>query len=191
MNPLEAWTEEQRSAYLYRVCAEAEAGTRRAELFRRLAGEAEAQAAIWRAQLTAKGLSAPPPFEPDARTRIVARLVGSLGPRRMRGVLSAMKVRGMAIYSGAAAREPGHAAPLPGSPVEFRHRALGGGGNLRAAVFGINDGLVSNAALILGVAGANPDPKIVLLTGVAGLAAGAFAMAAGEYVSVRSQRELY
>ena len=54
-NPLESWHEEQRSAFLYRVCAEAEAGTTRAELFRRLAGEAEAQAAIWRAQLTARG----------------------------------------------------------------------------------------------------------------------------------------
>jgi hypothetical protein len=64
MNPLESWQEEQRSAYLYRVCAEAEAGTTRAEMFRRLAGEAEAQAAIWRAQLTARGHAAPAPFEP-------------------------------------------------------------------------------------------------------------------------------
>ncbi len=65
-NPLESWTEEQRSAFLYRVCAEAEAGTPRADLFTRLAGEAEAQAAIWRAQLTASGKPAPPPFVPDA-----------------------------------------------------------------------------------------------------------------------------
>ena len=75
--------------------------------------------------------------------------------------------------------------------IEHRHRGLGGGGNLRAAVFGVNDGLVSNASLILGIAGANPDPHVVLLAGVAGMAAGAFAMAAGEYVSVRSQRELF
>ena len=58
-NPLESWTEEQRSAYLYRACADAEAGTPRADLFTRLAGEAEAQAAIWRAQLTASGKPAP------------------------------------------------------------------------------------------------------------------------------------
>ena len=58
-------------------------------------------------------------------------------------------------------------------------------------MFGINDGLVSNASLILGVAGANSDPGVVVLTGVAGLTAGAFAMAAGEFVSVRSQRELF
>ena len=187
-NPLESWTEEQRSAYLYRACAEAEAGTSRADLFRRLAGEAEAQAAIWRAQLTASGKPAPRPFVPDARARLVARLVHVLGPRRLRAVLAAMKVRGMAIYSR---RDPGgHSAPIAGS-IEHRHRGLGGGGNLRAAVFGVNDGLVSNASLIFGVAGASPDPAVVLLTGVAGLTAGAFAMAAGEFVSVRSQRELF
>ena len=187
-NPLESWAEEQRSAYLYRACAKAEAGTRNGELFTRLAGEAEAQAAIWRAQLTASGKPAPPPYVPDPRARVVARMVDLLGPRPLRAVLSAMKVRGMAIYSG---REPGgHVTPVPGG-IERRHRGLGGGGNLRAAVFGINDGLVSNASLIFGVAGANPDASVVLLTGVAGLTAGAFAMAAGEFVSVRSQRELF
>jgi VIT1/CCC1 family predicted Fe2+/Mn2+ transporter len=187
-NPLESWVEEQRSAYLYRVCAEAEAGTARADLFTRLAGEAEAQATIWRAQLTASGKPAPPPFVPELRTRLVARLVRLFGPGRLRAVLAAMKVRGMAIYSR---REPGgHSAPVAGN-VEHRHRGLGGGGNLRAAVFGINDGLVSNASLIFGVAGASADPGVVLLTGIAGLTAGAFAMATGEFVSVRSQRELF
>jgi hypothetical protein len=103
MNPFESLREEQRSAYLYRVCATAEEGTPRAELFRRLAGEAEAQGAIWRAQITARGDAAPGPYEPDARTRLVANLVGAMGPRRMRGVLAAMKVRGMAVYSTSAA----------------------------------------------------------------------------------------
>src|SRR5438270_10039028 len=191
MNPLASWTEEQRSAFLYRACADAETGTVRAELFKRLAGEAEAQAAIWRAQLTARGHPAPGPFLPDARTRLVARMVRWLGPRRLRNVLAAMKVRGMAIYGGALTPEPGHAQPLKAGALEHRHRGLGGGGNLRAGVFGVNDGLVSNASLLLGVAGASADPHVVVLTGVAGMAAGAFAMAAGEYVSVRSQRELY
>lgn len=191
MNPLESWTEEQRSAFLYRACADAENGTVRAELFRRLAGEAEAQAAIWRAQLTSRGHPAPGPFVPDARTRIVASLVQWLGPRRLKNVLAAMKVRGMAVYGAALPSEPGHTAPPVGAFFERRHRGLGGGGNLRAAVFGVNDGLVSNASLILGVAGATSDLKVVVLSGVAGMAAGAFAMAAGEYVSVQSQRELY
>ena len=191
MNPLESWTEEQRSAFLYRVCADAENGTVRAELFRRLAGEAEAQATIWRAQLTSRGHPAPGPFVPDARTRLVASLVQWLGPRRLKNVLAAMKVRGMAVYGAAMPSEAGHALPPAGAVFERRHRGLGGGGNLRAAVFGVNDGLVSNASLILGVAGATSDLKVVVMSGVAGMAAGAFAMAAGEYVSVQSQRELY
>jgi len=190
-NPLENWTEEQRSALLYRVCAEAEAGSVRAELFRRLAGEALAQAAIWRAQLTARGHPPPGPYAPDARARIVMALVRRLGPRRLRTMLAAMKVRGMGIYDLASARDPGHATPMAGTGAEHRHRGLHGGGNLRAAVFGVNDGLVSNASLILGIAGASPDANVVLLTGVAGMCAGAFAMATGEYVSMRSQRELF
>ncbi len=192
MNPLESWNEEQRAVYLYRACADAERGTSHGELFTRLAGEAEAQAAIWRAQLTARGADAPPPFVADARTRLVARLVELFGPRRMRPVLAAMKVRGMSIYSsGAPAQVEGHAAPQMAGRIERRHRGLAGGGNLRAAVFGLSDGLVSNASLIFGVAGAGASTGVVVLSGVAGLAAGAFAMAAGEYVSVQSQRELF
>ena len=109
----------------------------------------------------------------------------------MRTMLAAMKVRGMGIYDLTLPGEAGHGVPRPGSGAEHRHRGLHGGGNLRAAVFGINDGLVSNASLILGVAGASPDVRVVLLTGIAGMCAGAFAMATGEYVSVRSQRELF
>jgi VIT1/CCC1 family predicted Fe2+/Mn2+ transporter len=63
------------------------------------------------------------------------------------------------------------------------------GGWLRPAVFGASDGLVSNFALIAGVTGGTDDSKAVLLAGLAGLAAGAFSMAAGEYISVRSQAE--
>jgi VIT1/CCC1 family predicted Fe2+/Mn2+ transporter len=191
VNPLLSWHEEQRSAYLYRACAEAESGTVRAELFQRLAGEAQAQAAIWRAQITARGNPPPPPYEPDQRTALVARLVRWLGPKRMKGVLAAMKVRGMSVYGTSLGSDSGHAMPTARSGMEHRHRNLGGGGNLRAAVFGVNDGLVSNASLILGVAGASTDTHLVLVSGIAGLAAGAFAMAAGEYVSVRSQRELF
>jgi len=63
-------------------------------------------------------------------------------------------------------------------------------GRLRAAVFGANDGLVSNLALIAGIGAAGVDPHVVVITGVAGLLAGALSMGAGEYVSVSSQREL-
>lgn len=65
------------------------------------------------------------------------------------------------------------------------------GGNLRAAIFGVSDGLVSNTSLIMGVSGAFADARTVLITGTAGVLAGALSMAAGEYVSMRSQRELF
>jgi VIT1/CCC1 family predicted Fe2+/Mn2+ transporter len=71
------------------------------------------------------------------------------------------------------------------------HRARDGGGSLRAAIFGVNDGLVSNLSLVMGVAGAEPGPRFVLLSGIAGLLAGAFSMGAGEFVSVSAQRELF
>jgi VIT1/CCC1 family predicted Fe2+/Mn2+ transporter len=70
-----------------------------------------------------------------------------------------------------------------------RHRDVQGGW-ARAAVFGASDGLVSNVALILGVAGASTDAPIVRVAGISGLLAGAFSMAAGEYVSVKAQNEL-
>ena len=72
------------------------------------------------------------------------------------------------------------------------HHELGGqGGVLRASIFGINDGLVSNFSLVVGVAAADPGRHIILLAGVAGLVAGAFSMAAGEYISMKVQREVF
>ena len=64
-------------------------------------------------------------------------------------------------------------------------------GAIRAAVLGVNDGLVSNFSLVMGVAGSTVSPEIVTIAGLAGLFAGAFSMAAGEYISMRSQREIY
>ncbi len=177
-----------RSAHLYRVVAECEVGTAREGLFRELASEAESQAEIWAAAAREAGDAVPSGYEPDLRTRIVAQLTRSFGPRATRGVLAAMKVRGMSLYATA---DPRHYVPGAAAGTEGRHRGLAGGGNLRAAVFGVNDGLVSNAGLILGVVGATSDNGVILLSGVAGLLAGAFSMAAGEYVSVRSQREMY
>ena len=77
-----------------------------------------------------------------------------------------------------------HPAPQP-----HQHRDVRGGG-ARAAVFGLSDGLVTNISLVLGVAGASPGGQVVRLVGVAGLVAGAFSMAAGEYLSMTAQREL-
>jgi VIT1/CCC1 family predicted Fe2+/Mn2+ transporter len=73
---------------------------------------------------------------------------------------------------------------------EAVHRG-GRSGTLRAAVFGANDGLVSNLSLVMGVAGAVSDNHFIVLAGIAGLLAGAFSMAAGEYISMQSQREMF
>jgi len=83
-------------------------------------------------------------------------------------------------------REAAQIAPRP----EHHHREIDRG-TARAAVFGVSDGLVSNVSLILGVAGANPGAGIVRLAGLAGLISGAVSMAAGEYVSMKAQTELY
>ena len=71
------------------------------------------------------------------------------------------------------------------------HQGLDQSGSLRAAVFGVNDGLVSNTSLIVGVAGATQDSKTILIAGFVGLLSGALSMAAGEYISMNSQRELF
>ena len=75
--------------------------------------------------------------------------------------------------------------------IRKHHGSTGRSGSLRAAVFGVNDGLVSNFSLVLGMAGANLSPSVVILAGIAGLVAGAFSMAAGEYVSMKVQREVF
>jgi len=113
--------------------------------------------------------------------------------------------RSEAIPAGARAAvragATGHAAALDGVSVpteiasrERWHRS-GRSGTLRAVIFGVSDGLVSNLALVMGVAGASSaatgEGRFVLLAGIAGLLAGAFSMAAGEYVSMQSQRELF
>ena len=74
--------------------------------------------------------------------------------------------------------------------MEHTHRDMRGGG-LRAAVFGVSDGLVSNVSLVLGTAGAHPGAGIVRLAGLAGLFGGSFSMAAGEYISMRVQKEAF
>jgi VIT1/CCC1 family predicted Fe2+/Mn2+ transporter len=75
------------------------------------------------------------------------------------------------------------------APPERHHRQIQGGA-ARAAVLGVSDGLVTNISLILGFAGANTSPGLVRLAGIGGLLAGAFSMAAGEYVSMKAQSEL-
>ena len=183
MSGLESWREEKQSAWLYRELAGCEADPRIADLFRALATAAERQAETWQAEG-----GSPPSFAPSPRAQVAARLARLLGPRRVRPMLAALKVRGLSVYDSRTAA--GHVMPTSVAEVGRRHKGYGGG-NLRAAVFGVNDGLVSNTSLIMGVAGASAGASGVVTAGVAGLLAGALSMAAGEYISMRSQREMF
>jgi vacuolar iron transporter family protein len=180
-----SWLEEKQSAWLYRVLADVERRPALSKLFATLAGEADAQASLWAAKIANGAL---PTFAPTLRARVVAGLARRFGVQPIRQVLAGMKVRGMSAYSGV--HPGGHSMPVTVAEVGESHRRVGGG-NLRAAVFGANDGLVSNTSLIMGVVGATANEHFVMLSGITGLLAGALSMAAGEFVSVRSQRELY
>jgi VIT1/CCC1 family predicted Fe2+/Mn2+ transporter len=87
--------------------------------------------------------------------------------------------------------EPGAARAAETIAQGERWHTSGRSGTLRATIFGVSDGLVSNLALVMGVAGASGQGGFILLAGIAGLLAGAFSMAAGEYISMQSQRELF
>lgn len=171
------WREEARSVYLYGIMSKSENNLLHKKLFTDLQTSAEAQALVWENKIKEKNLTPPEKFIPDFRTRIIARLVGLLGAHNLRSILSAMKIRGMSVFTR--------------NHSEHQHTSGNLSNNLRAAVFGINDGLISNTSLILGIAGANANEHMVILAGIAGLIAGAASMGAGEYISVRSQREVY
>lgn len=189
---LQHWREEQRSEYLYRQLAVREPDARIASMFAELADASASQALTWQQLIESEG-GAMPVYTPDGRTRLLTAMLRLWQPRKLHGLLAASKVRGLSVYTHSVAGHElaEHAMPSNVAEVGGRHRTLGNNGGLRAAVFGVNDGLVSIACLVLGVAGANAGASMILLTGVAGLLAGAFSMAAGEYVSMRSQRELF
>ena len=181
----DSWYHEKESAWLYRLVATAEPEPSRRALFEKLAAAAEDQANRWH-QLDPRLTTN---FSPALRARVVAKLLRRIQPRHLRPILAAMKLRGLSVYSSPHA-PASHRIPTSASEVGGRHTSLGGN-NLRAAVFGASDGLVSNAALVMGVAAAGVAQDGLLITGMAGLLAGALSMAAGEYISVRSQREFY
>jgi hypothetical protein len=141
---LERWRSEKTAAYLASAAAAAEIDPRNAALFKNMAAGAEKQAGI-----LAKDLGGTPDFTPALRARLIAKCIAAFGPRAMRPVLSASKVRGVSIYSGKTEAPAGHPWPKSVEEVGKRHRSFGGG-TLRAGVFGVNDGLaaaISGAAL--------------------------------------------
>src|SRR5262249_16837371 len=132
---------------------------------------------------------------PSLRSRLIAKGIAAFGPRAMRPILSATKVPGVSVYSGKVysgktEAPAGHPWPKTVEEIGSRHRNFGGG-TLRAGGFGVRDGLVSNTCVVMGVPGAAAEPSVIVLTGVAGLLAGAFSMPAGEFISMLSQREMF
>ena len=191
MSPIvESWRQEKRSAYLYRIIAQTEKIPSHQQLFSELAREAESQAQLWLAQAAKTDVPIPDHYRPELRANIVAWLIRKLGAANIRPILAASKIRGLSVYSS---RQVAGFHPQPSTVEEVgaSHRGASNNGGLRAAVFGVNDGLVSIICLVTGVAGAASNNETILLTGIAGLLAGAFSMSAGEYISMRSQREMF
>jgi len=191
---------------LYAALAAAETDPVRKDLFMQLSRAEAEHAETWRAKLEAVGVD-PERFVPSLRTRVLARLAKRFGPRFVLPAVASTEFADRDKYANQAdaahlsAEERGHAAViraaaqgggLAGADIaraEPWHRR-GSGNELRAAVLGANDGLVSNLSLVMGVAGAGAEPKTILLTGLAGLVAGALSMALGEWLSVTNSREL-
>ncbi|MFN8501382.1 VIT1/CCC1 transporter family protein [Kouleothrix sp.] len=205
------WQDEIESAALYQAIAESEQQPQLAEVYRRLAAVEEQHAQFWEAQLRDAG-QAIPPRAFGWRTRTLIALARRFGPQFVLPTISSLEQADDSGYRAQpeargtplAAQERSHArliqtilsgtrGGLEGSAIaqfEGRHRA-GSGNALRAAVLGASDGLLSNFSLVMGVAGAEMSGNGVLVAGLAGLLAGAFSMALGEWISVQSSRELY
>jgi vacuolar iron transporter family protein len=202
-------TDELNGAALYNALAAAERDPNRRDIFLQLAAAETRHAHFWRDKLTAAGVT-DVTFAPTLRTRLLSALARRFGPRFVLPTIAADEFAGRGKYLSQpdaqtiSAEERGHAAVVEaiagparrastlGSEIgraEPWHRRASGT-NLRAAVLGANDGLVSNFSLVMGVAGAGATTRTILLTGVAGLVAGACSMALGEWLSVTNAREL-
>src|SRR5579859_3121052 len=200
---------ERDAAELYSRLADAETGERR-EIFEELASVERKHAAHWEAKLRDAGQLVPDPGRPTLRTRLLGFAAHRLSARAVLPMIERAEKSDAGVYDadpdaapGMAADERGHARTLaklieggkPGPQEKIAgredwHRGDRSGA-LRAGVFGVSDGLVSNTALVMGFAGSGASGSATLLAGVAGLLAGSFSMAAGEYISMSSQREMF
>ncbi len=205
---------ERDAVLLYDALATIEKEPNRAAAFRRIAANERRHAEIWARKLEERGAAVPAaPTRPRARVAAILLLARLFGTRAVSDLVTALEGDEEDIYesqsspevAGIAADEREHAeiwrqlkndgktlsATADIVARERWHRS-GRSGTLRAVIFGVSDGLVSNLALVMGVAGAaGTEGRFVLLAGIAGLLAGAFSMAAGEYISMQSQRELF
>jgi vacuolar iron transporter family protein len=204
---LENFVDELDGALLYEGLAAIDRDAARAAKFRELAAGERRHAAVWAKKLTASG-AALPPERPSRRTRTLLWLARRLGTAAVLPLVVETEAGDAAKYTrqggdavALAREEVAHHDVLLGmekgaqdakSLIAGRERwhRIGHGGGIRAAIFGMNDGIVSNLSLMLGVAGAGVAAHGLIVTGLAGLLAGASSMAVGEYTSVASQRDL-
>ncbi len=200
---------------LYDALSRIERDPIRAEAFRTIASNERRHAEIWSEKLRNLGARVPPATGPRLRIRIIVLIARLFGTHAVRDLVQALEGDEEDVYTAQSSPEveaiaaderehaeiwrrmsEGRPSPTTGQPSavgapERWHRA-GRSGTLRAVIFGVSDGLVSNLSLVMGVAGASSGQgHFVLLAGIAGLLAGAFSMAAGEFVSMQSQRELF
>ncbi|MCC6237764.1 MAG: VIT1/CCC1 transporter family protein [Dehalococcoidia bacterium] len=203
--------EEVDGIYIYRTLADIEEDPDLKDLYERLILNEQRHLDLWTSEITKAG-GAIPEARPTFRARALMRVARTFGSDMVLPIIKNFESGAESMYRGDAVAEAAGlvedegaharvfgilgsgagAGGVKGSVigrVETRHRALGGGNALRAAVLGANDGLVSNLALVAGVAGANPGNSTVILAGVAGLLAGAASMALGEWISVTTSLE--
>jgi len=200
------WQSELSAAWLYRALSEY-ADEHGASTLHRLADAEDSHAAHWAELLKKAGVDNLEYPGPPWRERFLVWVARKFGIERVVPMLirleaaDAGKYLGVAeapqsmseeeVQHGRALAQIGKETPARIADIESRHR-VGSGGALRAATFGVNDGLVSNLALVMAAIGGTGNAhETVLLAGIGGLLAGAFSMAGGEWISVRSQRELY
>jgi VIT1/CCC1 family predicted Fe2+/Mn2+ transporter len=197
--------EELDAEAVYRALASAQRTTERTALFASIADDERRHAAHWEGLLREAGVE-PEPARPGQRARILCRLASDFGDTVVVPIMRDRETLSTEVFADESdlfgADEERHARALAtlvgdtrGEPVgralaRLQRGRAAGGNALRAAVLGVNDGLVSNASLVMGVAGAGVSSTDILLTGVAGLIAGACSMAMGEWISVQSSREL-
>lgn len=202
--------EETNAAAVYRALSEIEPEKELQLIYQRLAESEERHAQFWQDQQQKAGVNAVP-LRPSWQSRLLIVLARRFGPQFILPTLMSVENNNSNIYqqqieskdTSLAAEEHSHhriltaltesGSGLTGASIarlEGRHRSAGGNA-LRAAVLGANDGLVSNLSLVMGVAGAELSAHSILVTGVAGLLAGAISMALGEWLSVQSSREYY
>jgi VIT1/CCC1 family predicted Fe2+/Mn2+ transporter len=205
---------ERDAIVLYDALSRIERDPIRAQAFRTIAENERRHADIWAEKLRNLGAPLPPPTGPRLRVQLIVLVARIFGTHAVRDLVQALEGDEEQLYTAQSSPEVqsiaederehaeiwrrmsagratiGTGGARVGAP-ETWHRA-GRSGTLRAVIFGVSDGLVSNLALVMGVAGASSGrASFVLLAGVAGLLAGAFSMAAGEYISMQSQRELF